>query len=234
MANPVSLASQQLVYLIPDGRETNASSTGTAGASSAGQRHQASPVLRAGGEVQADQAPALCSCQTVQARQQGFAKNQMRTLLGRVIRDVQPKIADSPSLGDAFALPLSPARQLRDQRQRQRGKKLYSLHAPEIECIGKGKAHKPYELMAWTTPASRRMIATRAGHRDDIPCQRRRLPPSASTWGNNSFHVIGFDRRGALVLRQKRSRHQLESSLANILCLPDRHEGLRRGPSAWS
>jgi transposase len=34
--------------------------------------------------------------------------------------------------------------------------------------------------------------------------------------GKYSFHVIGFDRRGAIVLRQKRSRHQLESSLANI------------------
>ena len=27
-----------------------------------------------------------------------------------------------------------------------RGRKLYSLHAPEVECIGKGKAHKPYEF----------------------------------------------------------------------------------------
>lgn len=26
------------------------------------------------------------------------------------------------------------------QRHRQRGPKLYSLHAPEVECIGKGKA----------------------------------------------------------------------------------------------
>ena len=31
-------------------------------------------------------------------------------------------------------------------RQRQRGRKLYSLHAPEVECIGKGKAHKPYQF----------------------------------------------------------------------------------------
>ena len=30
--------------------------------------------------------------------------------------------------------------------QRERGKKIYSLHAPEVECIGKGKAHKPYEF----------------------------------------------------------------------------------------
>ncbi len=28
----------------------------------------------------------------------------------------------------------------------QRGRKVYSLHAPEVECIGKGKAHKPYEF----------------------------------------------------------------------------------------
>jgi len=27
------------------------------------------------------------------------------------------------------------------------------LHAFEVECIGKGKASAPYELMAWTTPA---------------------------------------------------------------------------------
>ncbi len=25
-------------------------------------------------------------------------------------------------------------------------KKIYSLHAPEVECIGKGKAHKPWEF----------------------------------------------------------------------------------------
>jgi hypothetical protein len=27
-----------------------------------------------------------------------------------------------------------------------RGPKVYSLHAPEVECIGKGKPHKPYEF----------------------------------------------------------------------------------------
>ena len=26
------------------------------------------------------------------------------------------------------------------------GPRVYSLHAPEVECIGKGKAHKPYEF----------------------------------------------------------------------------------------
>jgi transposase, IS5 family len=32
------------------------------------------------------------------------------------------------------------------QRPRQRGPKVYSLHAPEVECVGKGKAHRPYEF----------------------------------------------------------------------------------------
>jgi hypothetical protein len=45
-----------------------------------------------------------------------------------------------------FALPLSRATQIRSQQQRQRGWKLYSFHAPEVECIGKGKASAPYEF----------------------------------------------------------------------------------------
>jgi transposase, IS5 family len=38
------------------------------------------------------------------------------------------------------------AHSVREQRQKQRGKKIYSLNAPEVECIGKGKAHWPYEF----------------------------------------------------------------------------------------
>jgi transposase len=34
--------------------------------------------------------------------------------------------------------------------------------------------------------------------------------------GKNSFHVVGLDRRGAIVLRQKWSRAQVEARLANI------------------
>jgi hypothetical protein len=39
---------------------------------------------------------------------------------------------------------LSRADQIRSQQQRQRGWKLYSFHAPEVECIGKGKASAPF------------------------------------------------------------------------------------------
>jgi transposase, IS5 family len=45
-----------------------------------------------------------------------------------------------------FAEPLSLAFRVRHQNRSQRGRKIYSLHAPEVECIGKGKAHRPYEF----------------------------------------------------------------------------------------
>lgn len=69
---------------------------------------------------------------------------RLRTMLGAVIRDIARKIAGQPGLMQVFGLSLSLARRVRDQRER--GRKVYSLHAPEVECIGKGKAHKPYEF----------------------------------------------------------------------------------------
>jgi IS5 family transposase len=69
---------------------------------------------------------------------------KLKTYLGRVIRDIGRKIDGDEALQAAFARPLSLARSVRDQKQHQRGHKVFSLHAPEVECIGKGKAHKPY------------------------------------------------------------------------------------------
>jgi IS5 family transposase len=70
----------------------------------------------------------------------------LRSRLGRLIRDIGRKIAGRPDLEAALALPLTQASQIRSQQQRQRGWKLYSFHAPETECIGKGKASAPYEF----------------------------------------------------------------------------------------
>jgi transposase, IS5 family len=70
----------------------------------------------------------------------------LKTYLGRVIRDIARKIEGNEGLEAAFARCLPLARRVRDQKQHQRGEKVYSLHAPEVECIGKGKAHKPYEF----------------------------------------------------------------------------------------
>ena len=75
------------------------------------------------------------------------ALKKLRTYLGRVIRDVTRKIAGDSRLEEmVFGRILKLARRVRDQTQRQRGPKVYSLHAPEVECIGKGKAHRPYEF----------------------------------------------------------------------------------------
>jgi hypothetical protein len=51
-----------------------------------------------------------------------------------------------PRIEAKFAWLLSLARRVRAQERGQRGAKVYSLHAPEVECIGKGKPHKPYEF----------------------------------------------------------------------------------------
>lgn len=70
----------------------------------------------------------------------------LRTRLGRIIRDIRRKVEGNVVLEDRFAALLDLASRVRQQDHRQRGPKIYSLHAPEVECIGKGKARKPYEF----------------------------------------------------------------------------------------
>jgi IS5 family transposase len=70
----------------------------------------------------------------------------LRTRLGRLIRDIRRKIAGRQDIEAVLEAPLSRASQIGSQQQRQRGWKLYSFHAPEVECIGKGKASAPYEF----------------------------------------------------------------------------------------
>lgn len=75
---------------------------------------------------------------------------KLKTYLGRTIRDIGRQIAEKPALQELFKKPLFLATRVMMQKQRQdkktEGRKVYSLHAPEVECIGKGKAHMPYEF----------------------------------------------------------------------------------------
>jgi transposase len=51
--------------------------------------------------------------------------------------------------------------------------------------------------------------------------------------GKNSFHVVGLDPRGAIVLRQKWSRGQIEARLATMpRCLIDSGNNCRRQRAA--
>lgn len=71
---------------------------------------------------------------------------RQRTILGRVLRDIGRKLTDLPDALQAKLAPwLERAERLRAQQPKDKGK-LYALHAPEVECIGKGKARKPYEF----------------------------------------------------------------------------------------
>src|SRR5919204_22428 len=56
-----------------------------------------------------------------------------RTYLGRVMRDISRKIAGDAALEERFSKLLLLARRVHEQRQGQRGPKVYSLHAPEVE-----------------------------------------------------------------------------------------------------
>ena len=70
----------------------------------------------------------------------------LRTRLGRMVRDIRRKIDGDAALDVRFGPLLDLAQRVRTQDQRQRGPKVYALHAPEVECIGKGKARAPYEF----------------------------------------------------------------------------------------
>lgn len=87
---------------------------------------------------------------------------RQRTILGVVMREVQRKLdadkaavaaggapahggASSPTALSGLTTLLERAERIRTQ-QRNTKNKLYALHAPEAECISKGKARNPYEF----------------------------------------------------------------------------------------
>lgn len=101
------------------------------------------------------------------AQQLKRALKQTRTLhtyLGRVIRDIQRKL---PQPDAAMACLLKRAQRIHQQQRNDSGK-LYSMHAPEVECIAKGKTHKRYEfgckVVFVTTSASNWIVGTQAVH----------------------------------------------------------------------
>ena len=94
----------------------------------------------------------------------------LRCRLSRMIRDINRKIEGNSELKAQFAPLLSLVIKVRHQDHRQRGQKVYALHAPEVECIGKGRARTPYELgckVSISTPVDepqgRTVCAARSG-----------------------------------------------------------------------
>jgi transposase, IS5 family len=67
----------------------------------------------------------------------------LKTMAGRVVRDVERKLSDAAYQAHKGTMILSEL--ILAQKRTTKGK-VYSLHAPEVECIAKGKAHRPYEF----------------------------------------------------------------------------------------
>jgi transposase, IS5 family len=67
---------------------------------------------------------------------------KLHTQLGRVTREIERQVT-APS--DKLAKLLQTAHRIHAQ-QRHDKNKVYSVHEPEVECIAKGKAGKPYEF----------------------------------------------------------------------------------------
>jgi transposase, IS5 family len=104
-----------------------------------------------------------------QMKRAGKMTRGLKTILGRVVRDIERKahklqgqIADEP-LAELLAM----AERLLAQTRTSKNK-LYSVHAPEVECISKGKAHKRYEfgckVSVATTSKSNWIVGAQALH----------------------------------------------------------------------
>jgi Transposase DDE domain. len=74
------------------------------------------------------------------------ALRKLNVRVGRVVRDIERQLEGRDErTREAFARDLALARRILSQKRSDKDK-LYSLHAPETECISKGKAHKRYEF----------------------------------------------------------------------------------------
>jgi IS5 family transposase len=77
-----------------------------------------------------------------QWKRAGKMTKRLKTLLGCVYRDIERKV---DYVDEELRELLELAERLLKQ-QKQSKNKVYSIHAPEVECISKGKAHKRYEF----------------------------------------------------------------------------------------
>lgn len=86
------------------------------------------------------------------AQQMNRAKKQFKSVkryLGCVYRDIERQLENKPEIKEHFSDLLGKAKRLLEQKREDKNK-LYSLHAPEVECISKGKVHKKYEFVVKT------------------------------------------------------------------------------------
>src|SRR3974377_2262339 len=113
---------------------------------------------------------------------------KLKTYLGRVIRDIRRKTAGDEGLRETLVRPLYLAERVLAQDRHQRGRKIYSLHATEVECIGKGKAHKPYEFGVKVS------VATPLRHSRGGSCRVQAAATRVLIGSAHRARAIGFGR----------------------------------------
>ena len=125
---------------------------------------------------------------------------RQRTVLGRLIREVQRKLPGVGEISEKLRQKLDTVLKRADilYRQKPKGKnKLYAMHAPEVECISKGKARQRYEF----------------GVKTSIVCTHRQgLIVGARTFSGNPYdgHVLSAQLEQTGILLQDVGRRPRE------------------------
>jgi IS5 family transposase len=103
-----------------------------------------------------------------QYRRMKATLKSLRTLVGRIWRDIDRKLdrVDERYIAKAASM-LARVKRLLEQKPKDKNK-LYSLHAPEVECISKGKVRQPYEFGVKVTVATT--------HKEGLVVGMRSLP----------------------------------------------------------
>src|SRR4051794_3587328 len=195
------------------------------------------------------------------ARQMRRARREIRrlkTFLGCVARDIGRKIADRPALAPHFAEALARVTRLLAQQKTDHGK-LYALHAPEVECLAKGKAHKRYEFGVKVSVATTNreglvlgMLALPGNPPYDghtlaaalAQVERMTGVTVARSYVDRGYRGRGFDHRRIFISGQRRGitptiRRELRrvarsESTATWQNLPRRRCGTSEGWGRWS
>lgn len=77
------------------------------------------------------------------AKKAGKADKKLKTLAGRLIRELEREL--TPELLELYKTKLELYKRVLEQKPKDKNK-IYSLHKPFTSCIAKGKAHKQYEF----------------------------------------------------------------------------------------
>ena len=112
---------------------------------------------------------------------------KLKTLVGRVWRDVFRQLAQVPQHLKPKVTDLLQKVERLLKQQPQDSHKLYSLHAPEVECISKGKLRQPYEFGV--------KVSVMTTHKEGLVVGMRSLP--GNPYDGHTLLTPGFGASGS-------------------------------------